>query len=348
MAMLRVSKPPPPGQSPSECLEFFGIVKNNATRLLFCLAENHKRIFSFRGPDDTSAIAKKWVDNVFASSGVNQLGAGEDLDSNIPVGEFLGASLQYFPVKEQNPNDQPGDFCVNNQLGFSQQIAYVVKQWLLDRPVPEGHTRLLHGTTRKLMVHILNNGIDPMKFQSIGDFGPGFYCADDSPPGVPTSVRFAIGSTAYDVDDDAAAVLAAERYGPSRAAVMCFDVPNEDLDNLNPTHLDGEEWEDFTALCLKENSPGSGNGCYLEAFIGENHHDAKLVVGKLVHNPRRMRKCKAPKSLPFVDKRIQYAFRDLTRIVLIKDKPNVAVALFDIYLPGDNDGAADHQGRRLP
>jgi hypothetical protein len=343
MAMLRVSKPAPPGRSPSECLEFFGIEKNDATRMLFCLAENHKRIFSFRGPDDTSLIAKKWVDNVFAGSGVDQLAAGEDLDSNILVGEFLGASLQYFPVEEQDPNDQPGGFCVNNEPAFSRQMADVVNRWLLDRPVPEGHTRLLHGTARKSMVDIMNKGIDITKFQSIGDFGPGFYCADDSPSGVLTSVRFAIGSAAYDVDEDAAAVLAVERYGPSRAAIMCFDVPNEDLDHLNPTHLDGEEWEEFTALCLKEDPTESGKGCYREVFIGEHHHDAQLVVGKLVHNPRKMQKCKAPRSLPFEDKCKQYTFRNETGNVLFKDKARVAVALFDIYLPGDNDGAADRQ-----
>jgi hypothetical protein len=221
-------------------------------------------------------------------------------------------------------------------------MAYVVNRWLLDRPVPGGHTRLLHGTARKSMVDFMNKAIDTTKFQSIGDFGPGFHCADDSPSGVLTSVRYAIGSAAYDVDDDAAAVLAAERYGPSRAAVMCFDVPNEDLDNLNPTHLDGEEWEKFTALCLKEDPPESGEGCYREAFIGE-HHDAQLVVGKLVQNPRKMQKCKAPKSLPFEDKRKQYTFRNKTGDVLFKDKTKVAVALFDIYLPGDKDGAADHQ-----
>jgi hypothetical protein len=124
---------------------------------------------------------------------------------------------------------------------------------------------------------------------------------------------------------------------------MCFDVPNEDLMNLNPTHLDGEEWEKFTALCLKEDPLDPGHGCYREAFIGEIHHDAKLVVGKLVHNPRKMQKCKAPKSLPFEDERKQYTFRNETGNVLFKDKAKVAVALFDIYLPGHNDGAADHQ-----
>jgi hypothetical protein len=191
---------------------------------------------------------------------------------------FLGASLQYFPVKEQDPTDQPGDFCVNNELDFSRQMASDVNKWLLNRPVPRGHTRLLHGTARKPMVDIMNNGIDTTNFQSIGDFGPGFYCADDSPSGVLTSVRFAIGSAGYDVDEDAAAVLAAERYGPSRAAVMCFDVPNEDLDNLNPTHLDGEEWEKFTALCLKEDPLVPGHGCYREAFIGEIHHDATILA----------------------------------------------------------------------
>jgi hypothetical protein len=105
MAMKRVSKPPPPGRSPSECLEFFGIEKNDATRLLFCLAENHKRIFSFRGPDDINVIAKKWVDKVFASSGGNQLAAGEELDSNTPVGEFLPRCLSsIFPRQGAGPH----------------------------------------------------------------------------------------------------------------------------------------------------------------------------------------------------------------------------------------------------
>jgi hypothetical protein len=336
MAMLRVSKLPPPDLSPSECLEFFGIEKNDATRGLFCLVQNHTRIF--RGRVLPSVIAKKWVDNVFASSGVEQkqVAAGEELDNDNREGEFLGASLQYFPVKEQDPNDQPGDFYVNNHLGFSRQMANVVNQWLLNREVPDGHTRLLHGTKLASMVNILSKGINTSKFQTIGDFGPGFYCTDN----VPTSVRSALSSALFVDDDDAAAVLSAidrgERYGPSRAAIICVDVPKEDLRGLRTSNLDGQqEWEDFTQLCLKEDPTEPGEGCFWQAFVGE-HQDAQLVVGKLMHSPHEMEKS-------FEDGCKRFAFTDKVGNVLLKDKTKMAVALFDVYLGNPCGEAAEHQ-----
>ena len=56
----------------------------------------------------------------------------------------------------------------------------------------------------------------------------------------------------------------------------------------------------------------------------------EYVEGKMVYNGGQAR---TATPVPFRDQRMQYAFREYTGGVLLEDKSNVAVALFDVFLP---------------
>jgi hypothetical protein len=64
-AVKRVSKKTTPGLSPPDCLRFWGLEKNAATRELFYLAENYERLFE--GRIIAGTLAKKWIANVFCA-----------------------------------------------------------------------------------------------------------------------------------------------------------------------------------------------------------------------------------------------------------------------------------------
>ncbi|CAB9526064.1 expressed unknown protein [Seminavis robusta] len=103
-------------------------------------------------------------------------------------------------------------------------------------------------------------GISVSHFQPIGDFGAGFYCADN----VRTALRFAI--------------LTALENGEGRqsSSLMCFDVSEDELNRLNQVHVGGDEWTEWTGKCLQ--------GEQAEVYEGERY-SLQLVIGKLVHNP---------------------------------------------------------------
>jgi hypothetical protein len=132
-ATQRVSKKTPPGHSSPDCLRCWGLEKNAATRELFYLAENYARLFE--GRIIVGTLAKKWIANVFKKGTSRKFTvAGEELNKNEGncVGQFLGASLRYFPVV---PEDSPGDLFVYNQpsmtsfngchLGRSRKVTLV-------------------------------------------------------------------------------------------------------------------------------------------------------------------------------------------------------------------------------
>jgi hypothetical protein len=96
-ALMRVSKKLPAHLSPEECLLFWGLEKNEATRGVFYLAENYRRILG--GRMIKSTLGKKWVDSVYLGGVVRKV-AGEELNEGNRDGEFQGASLRYFPVEE--------------------------------------------------------------------------------------------------------------------------------------------------------------------------------------------------------------------------------------------------------
>jgi len=115
------------------------------------------------------------------------MAAGEEMNEDNHAGEFQGVSLLYFPVAET----RPGEMFLNNAVEFCSRIAQDIDKWLSTRPLPEGHTRLFHGTRTISMNDILEHGLDQSNFEKIGDFGPAFYCADT----VRASLRFGMLST---------------------------------------------------------------------------------------------------------------------------------------------------------
>jgi hypothetical protein len=79
---------------PPDCLRFWGLEKNTATRGLFYLAENYERLFE--GRVIVGTLAKKWIANVFKKGAARKFTvAGEELNKNEwnCEGQFRGASL---------------------------------------------------------------------------------------------------------------------------------------------------------------------------------------------------------------------------------------------------------------
>lgn len=223
--------------------------------------------------------------------------AGEELNKSNRTGEFQGVSLLYFPVTET----KPGDMCKNNERDFCTRIAQDIEEWLLSRPVPEDCTRFFHGTSSSSMNDILEHGIDQSNFEKIGDFGPGLYCTNT----VQTSLRFAM--------------LSALQEGEGRRSAS--------LHELNQIELEGNDWTTFTQLCLR--------GKMRDAYKAECSA-LQLVKGMLVHNPHEV-ELNGAKSQMFEDRRTQYAFRGQAGDLLLTNKGNMGVALFDVYMPEFDD-----------
>eukprot|EP00978_Attheya_sp_CCMP212_P009910 scaffold23644_cov53-Attheya_sp.AAC.2 len=179
--------------------------------------------------------------------------------------------------------------CKNDELGFGVCIVQDIETWLSSRPIPDGHTRFFHGTSTSSMNSLLEGGIDTGEFQAVGDFGAGFYCADN----VRTAFRFAMWSALANCRELTALEA---RYS---ASLIYFDVDNDHLAKLNQVELEGDDWTEFTELCLQR------KGRF--AYQGE-HSALELVKGKLVHNPHEVEVYGATSDL-FHDKRKQYAFR---------------------------------------
>jgi hypothetical protein len=187
---------------------------------------------------------------------------------------------------------------VNNEKGFVNKIDNAINEWLSSRPPPKDHTRFFHGTRAGSMTSLLEFGIDIAKFQDIGDFGPGFYCADK----MRTTLRCAFLSSF--AEGHLASVAPGGPHGPPmRAAVIYFDVKNEDRAGLKKLELDeGDEWTTYTEQCLAEDG-------HLEAYRGERYA-LKLGMGKLVQNPDQVENHQAT-SEAFEDRRKQFALRVL-------------------------------------
>jgi hypothetical protein len=305
VALKRVLRPVPHGLTPAGCLRFLGFEKNKATRELFYLAENYERLFE--GRIIAVNLATKWILNVCGSSGATKV-AGEELNNSNLTVEFQGVCLHYFPVVE----NIPGDMCKNDELGFCVRIVQDIDKWLSSRPIPDGHTRLFHGTSTSSMNSLLEGGIDTGEFQVVGDFGAGFYCADN----VRTAFRFAVLSALTNCE----LTTLEERYS---ASLIYFDVENDDLAELNQVELEGDNWTEFTELCLQRK----------QRFAYQGGRSAlELVKGKLVQNPHDV---EIDGTTPEViqDNRKQYAFRKETGNLLLKNPEKMGVAVFDVYMP---------------
>jgi hypothetical protein len=305
VALKRVLRPVPHGLTPAGCLRFLGFEKNKATRELFYLAENYERLFE--GRIIAVNLATKWILNVCGSSGATKV-AGEELNNSNLTVEFQGVCLHYFPVVENSP----GDMCKNDELGFCVRIVQDIDKWLSSRPIPDGHTRLFHGTSTSSMNSLLEGGIDTGEFQVVGDFGAGFYCADN----VRTAFRFAVLSALTNCE----LTTLEERYS---ASLIYFDVENDDLAELNQVELEGDNWTEFTELCLQRK----------QRFAYQGGRSAlELVKGKLVQNPHDV-EIDGTTPEVFQDNRKQYAFRKETGNLLLKNPEKMGVAVFDVYMP---------------
>ena len=208
-----------------------------------------------------------------------------------------------------------------NELEFCQRTVQAIEGWLASRPVPEGYKRFFHGTSTHAMNSIVKHGIKVSRFQRIGDFGSGFYCADK----VRTALRFA--------------TLTALTTGKGRqsSSLIYFDVDDDDLSQLNKMHVGGDEWTEWTGECLKDQ----------EDTVYKGERDGlQLIIGKLVRNPHEVELDGEP-SEAFEDSRLQYCFRKETGNLLLKDKTKMGVALFDVCLPpaeGDDNESTGGEG----
>jgi hypothetical protein len=170
--------------------------------------------------------------------------------------------LQYFSVVEIE-STSPGNLFEDDAPEFYRRIERDIEDWLSSRLIPEDHIRFFHRTSSSSVNSILQYGIHQPEFQGIGDFGAGFYCADN----VQASLRFATLSALE------------EGSGRQRASVIYFDVKNDDLNELTQTQLNGDEWTEFTQQCLR----GKGHAI---AYAGERS-GLQLVKGELVRNPHQ-------------------------------------------------------------
>ena len=311
VALKRVSGPVPHGLTPSECLTCWGLENNETTRGLFYLAENFERLFE--GRIIVRNLATKWILSVCGSGSARKAAAGEELTKTDATGEFQHVSLRYVSVEEA----LPGDMCKKNEKEFSNGTAKLIEEFLSSRPVPEGHRRLFHGTSTQSMNKIVKHKIKQSYFQNVGDFGPGFYCADK----VRTAFRFAI-LTALD------SFTAADSEGRQSASLIYFDVPEGDLDELDQAELVGDTWTEFTAQCLQAN--------FEDAYDVEGRRNLELVIGELVHNPHEV-ELNQKTSETFADNRKQYAFLEKAGNLLLKDPDKMGVILFDVYMPTSED-----------
>jgi hypothetical protein len=110
---------------------------------------------------------------------------------------------------------------------------------------------------------ILGRVVDSSKFRGVGDFGPGFYCADK----VHTTLRLATASAF--LGKYLADAVEGPHGAPFRAAVIYFDVKDKDLDDLKKLDLDeGDKWSQFTRQCLSE---GGHMDVYKVGSERENH-----------------------------------------------------------------------------
>jgi hypothetical protein len=317
VALKRVSGPMQDGLTPSECLTFWGLEKNETTHELFYLAENCDRLFE--GRIIVKNLARKWILSLCGSGSARKDAAGEELTRTDHTGEFQSVSLRYISVVE----NIPGNMCKNNEKEFYDRIVELLEEFLSSRAVPEGHRRLFHGTSTQSMNSILEYGIIPGCFERIGDFGPAFYCADKIVPAFRFALLTTLGRfTAIDDDDR-----------PS-ASLIYFDVPEGDLDELHHIELEGEEWTEMTGKCI--------TGKFETAYEDEERSALQLVSGKLVQNPHQV-ELEGATAKAFEDNRKQYAFRKDAGKLLLASRAKMGVALFDVYLPSEIDeGGGGH------
>jgi len=112
------------------------------------------------------------------------------------------------------------------------------------------------------------------------------------------------------------------------ASLIYFDVPEGDLDKLNQTEFVGDEWAEFTGLCLTDKQE---DATLWKAVVISN-----LSLAILMHNPHEVvYKSDAPKK--FNDNRKQYAFREKAGNLLLKDRSKMGVVLFDVHVPKSDD-----------
>jgi hypothetical protein len=101
--------------------------------------------------------------------------------------------------------------------------------------------------------------------------------------------------------------------GGSSGAVMAFDVPKEEFDELKTLHVERPSWNTMVFLCQ--------SGRAHKAFF--NHQLVKVVVGCVSHDPNDDHD--PDKLCPHADRRIQFACRGNFGDVLHSDRDEVRV-----------------------
>jgi hypothetical protein len=135
-------------------------------------------------------------------------------------------------------------------------------------------------------------------FDYESEFGPAFYCTE--------SLHLAIFYSIYSM-----------KFNNSRGAVMAFDVPQEEFDELVALRVEGPTWKTMVSLCQ--------TGKAQKAFA--DHELVRVVVVCISHDPDDARD--PEKLCLYADQRAQFVFRGKSAKVLLADRAKVRVAVFD-------------------
>ena len=215
IALRRIARDPPPGLTATQELDFWGVQRHEVTLPLFYLAD-HQDLYGGSSLRIKSYLGK-WIRDQGRSYEPRAVLIGSHLTAQAPQGAFHGVDLQYLPVEDEL---WPGEKFLKHDGTFQRDMLAALHAWSANRPIPEGHTRFYHGTHSEAVGNILVNGMQPEGFDPVADFGPAFYCNKK----IEQSYSFAENAAiAYDTPT---------RGGPKTAAMMLFDVPNEQLQQL--------------------------------------------------------------------------------------------------------------------
>jgi hypothetical protein len=216
------------------------------------------------------------------------------LDDNNTEKSIEGASFRFFPRSCGFSHGASEEF--DDEL---RQIENDITSWL-SSDVAEGFVRFFHGTVSSSALTIVEDGIIEGKFDYESDFGAAFYCTE--------SLHLAMLYSIYNMNSN-----------DDRGAVMAFDVPQEEFDELEALRIEGPTWKTMVSLCQTSKAH--------KAFA--NHEFlAKVAVGCMPHNPDDAHD---PENLLAYDddQRIQFGFRGNSGQVLLADHAKVRVAVFD-------------------
>lgn len=300
---------PQDDMSPTELLEFLGVVEIPATARLFQIVEAAARD---KLPSvSTVSLAKKWFSHLATPS--KTLAGFDELNANNPTTEVGGVSVRL--LSQDAPSSGDGDDDDNEEgdgkgQGEKEKNSFEDEvEKILTSGIPPGHRRFFHGTDATAAHNIASDGIRQARFAQISDFGPEFYTAENSN----LAFMFSIYAAAA---------------GCGRAAILSFDVPETVCDDLLCWRVTNDEWSDVVSLCHK--------GDFDKAFIGKE--SVQVVIGNMSHrvggsspgSPVRPFRGLDESVTEVVDI-VQHAFRTSSGYILLADKAKVSILLLDIH-----------------